>query len=142
MTSIRSRPAPLRRALALALALDPALRPQSAGELAERIRAGNRALPSGVVTFLALEIVDADELWDRDPDAMQTVCERFDDLVSTVVESHHGRLLASEAGDQLRAVFSGVSAALAAALAVQRRGRSEPWPHRIAVQVRGRAAHR
>jgi class 3 adenylate cyclase len=129
--------APLRRALAVALASDPAQRPRSAGDFAERIRAGNRALPSGVVTFLALEIVDADELWDRDPDGMQTVCERFDDLVAAVVESHNGRLLTAEAGDRLRAVFGGVSTALAAALAVQRGVRSEPWPYGIGVTVRG-----
>ena len=56
---------PLARALRRGLATDPARRPGSAGELAERLRAGRfESLPRGVVTFVSIDVADAAVLWD------------------------------------------------------------------------------
>jgi hypothetical protein len=111
--------APLRRALALGLATDPAERPATAGELAERIRAGHHALPSGVVTFLALEVLD-DGRWDSAPEEMQAIADRMDDLVASLVERRAGRIVPSEATNHVRAVFSSGTSAVLTALDVQR----------------------
>ena len=55
----------LARALRRGLATDPARRPRTAGELAERLRAGRfESLPRGVVTFMSIDVADAAVLWD------------------------------------------------------------------------------
>ena len=77
---------------------------------------GSAALPSGTVTFLALEIDDAGDLWDRDPDAMEVVCERLDGIASTLVETRRGRMLPTESADRMLAVFANPSVAVTVAL--------------------------
>src|SRR5205823_4324777 len=100
------RVGPLARVLRQALASDPSRRPASAGELAERLR-GARALPTGVVTFLATELVDSGELWDADARAMAAVTDRLEDLISGCVEEHGGRSVPSTGGgDHTLSAFS------------------------------------
>jgi class 3 adenylate cyclase len=130
-----SEAGPLRRALAHALAFDPAQRPASAGELADRLRSGNRALPNGVVTFLALEVLDAD-MWDTDPEVMQSITDALDDVVATEVEAFGGRMIAAEEATSMRAVFPHPSAAVTTALALQRRVADAPGPRGSQVQLR------
>jgi serine/threonine protein kinase len=128
---------PLLRALMHALANDPRRRPASAGELAERIEIAQRALPTGVVTFLVLELVGADALWERDDEDTATLSDRLDELVSMSVEEQGGRLLRSEADPgRVLAVFTGASAATTAALALHRRLAAAHWPTEIAIAAR------
>jgi class 3 adenylate cyclase len=127
--------APLRRALARGLAFDAAARPASAGELADRVRSGHRVLPSGVVTFLALEVLDAD-MWDTDPEVMQSISDALDDLVAAEVEVSGGRMIASESATSMRAVFPHATAAVTTALALQRRVAEAPGPRGSQVQLR------
>jgi class 3 adenylate cyclase len=128
---------PLRRVLGLALASDPRERPATAGELAERIRAGHRSLPSGIVTFLAVEVLD-DGRWDSDPTGMEAIVDRLDGLAATVVDSHAGRVLASESANHLRAVFTSAISATRAALEIQHEARVGDGP--VGAEIRVRAA--
>jgi class 3 adenylate cyclase len=125
------------RALRRGLAFDPARRPQSAGEFAERLCAGRNALPSGVVTFLAAEVVGADDLWDSDADAMEIICRRLDDIVAEVVDVHRGRVVrAIREGEGMLSAFAEASAAAATALALHDRTHAEEWPRRMEVRLR------
>jgi predicted ATPase/class 3 adenylate cyclase len=128
---------PLARALRRGLATDPARRPRSAGELADRLRAGRfEALPDGVVTFLAGDVADAATLWDAHADGMAAAADRLDDIVAEVIDDHGGRLVRSDGGDAWLSVFTSASAAGAAALALHRRVAAERWPGAIGLRLR------
>lgn len=127
---------PLARALRQALATDPTRRPASAGEFAERLR-GAHGLPTGVVTLLATELVEANSLWETDPDTMATAADRLDDLTSRCVEEHGGRMVRSMGeGDRTLSAFAGASGAVLAALALHRRIANERWPGRMDIRLR------
>jgi predicted ATPase/class 3 adenylate cyclase len=128
---------PLARSLRRGLATDPARRPRSAGELAERLRAGRfESLPRGVVTFLSSDVVDAAARWDEDPDAMAAAVDRLDDVVAEVIDQHGGRLVRSVGGDAWLSVFAEASAAAVAALALHRRVANERWPRALELRLR------
>ncbi len=128
---------PLARALRRGLATDPDRRPRSAGELAERVRAGRfESLPSGVVTFMSIDVADATVLWDAHSDAMAAAVDRLDDLVAEIVDHHGGRLVGSGGGDAWLAVFTEVSTAALAALVMHQRVAVERWPESLALCVR------
>jgi predicted ATPase/class 3 adenylate cyclase len=128
---------PLARALRRALATDPARRPRSAGELAERLRAGRfDSLPSGVVTFMAIDVADAAALWDARSDVMATAVDRLDDVVADVVDRHGGRLVGSGGRDAWLAVFAEASAAAHAASTAHQRVAMERWPGTLPLRVR------
>ncbi len=117
-----SEVAPLARALRRGLATDPSRRPGSAGELAERLRAGRfDALPRGIVSFLSCDVAGAASLWDLHGDLMAAAMDRLDDVVADVVEHHDGRLVRSGGGDGWLAAFAHASAASSAALALHQR---------------------
>jgi class 3 adenylate cyclase len=102
--------------LQLALSVDPAMRPPSAGRLVERLRRASVAdLPRGVVTMLSVEIVDRDQLWDDDPEAMSSAMVRLRDLLGGAAENNGGRVLES-VKDGTLAVFREASGAARTAL--------------------------
>ena len=128
---------PLARALRRGLATDPARRPRTAGELAERMRAGRfESLPRGVVTFAAVDVADAAEHWDARSDVMAAAVDRLDDVVAEIVDRHGGRLVGSGSGDTWLAVFAEASAAALAALALHQRVAEQRWPENLALHVR------
>jgi predicted ATPase/class 3 adenylate cyclase len=128
---------PLARALRRGLATDPSRRPRTAGELAERLRAGRfESLPRGVVTFASIDVADAAVLWDARGGVMAAAVDRLDDLVAEIVDLHGGRLVGSGSGDAWRAVFAEASAAAAAALALHHRVAAERWPENLELCVR------
>ncbi|WP_028066713.1 nSTAND1 domain-containing NTPase [Solirubrobacter soli] len=103
----------LEAAVRLGMATVPARRPQSAGELVERLRAGwAAALPTGVVTLC---LSDVDGHWGEDPAAMA----RHDELIAGAMARHGGSLVASM-GDATVSVFDSAPAAVAAALEANR----------------------
>jgi serine/threonine protein kinase len=108
------------------LTTDPARRYHSAGEFAERLHAGRRSLPRGVVTLLALEIDDA-ELWDLDPDRMRDVNDRIADLVSRAVDEADGWMHSSDGGSRALAAFPSATAALRTAISIRTQLGDRPW---------------
>src|SRR4051794_10264134 len=106
----------LEAAIRLGIATDPARRPQSAGELVERLRAGWAAvLPTGVVTLCLSAIEGATALWDEDQAAMADALVRHDELIAGAMARHGGSFIASM-GDATVSVFDSAPAAVAAAL--------------------------
>jgi hypothetical protein len=75
-------------------------------------------------------------MWDTDPEVMQSISDALDDLVATEVEASGGRMVASESATSMRAVFPHASAAVATALALQRRVAEAPGPRGSKVQLR------
>jgi WD40 repeat protein/class 3 adenylate cyclase len=104
------------------LATDPARRPETAGELVERLRAGwGATLPTGVLTFCLTDIEDSTAKWDAHPAEMARALVAHDELVASVVQAAGGRFLKSMGeGDATVSVFDAPVAALAAAIDLTR----------------------
>jgi class 3 adenylate cyclase/tetratricopeptide (TPR) repeat protein len=121
-------------------ALDPgaAPGPGSAGTLVERLRAWRSAdLPVGAVTFLLTDIEGSTALWEAHPQVMASVIARHHEIVADCVEAHDGRQPRSQGeGDSTLSVFARPTDAVAAALAIQRALRAEPWAEGIELRVR------
>ena len=96
----RHRPeqaAQLEEAIRLGLSTDPAKRPESAGELVERLRAGwQRSLPTGVLTFCLTDIVGSTAKWETRPGDMARSLAIHDDLIAAAAERHGGRFLEAQ----------------------------------------------
>jgi class 3 adenylate cyclase len=128
--------AALEQVLEHGLATDPLRRYASAGEFAERLRAGNTALPKGNITLLATEIVEYDERWDREPELMDEIGPRVESLVRIAVDEADGRVAFDTGGDRMLAGFLAASAALRSALAIRARMLTDPWFRDHAVWLR------
>jgi WD40 repeat protein/class 3 adenylate cyclase/tRNA A-37 threonylcarbamoyl transferase component Bud32 len=128
----------LEAAIRLGMATDPARRPQTPGELVERLRAGwSTALPTGVVTFCCSDIEDSSALWETDPEAMAEALVRHDELIADAVEARAGSLIKSAGGgDSTISVFDSAPAAVEAALAANRSLAAEDWPPGIRIAAR------
>jgi class 3 adenylate cyclase/tetratricopeptide (TPR) repeat protein len=128
----------LDRVLRRALDPDPARRPASASELAERLDAAREgALPTGVVTFALTDMEGSTELWEAHPDVMVRVVARHHDLAAQATELFGGRMPRSQGeGDSTLSAFGRASDAVRAALEFQRALREEPWPKGIQLRVR------
>jgi class 3 adenylate cyclase/WD40 repeat protein/tRNA A-37 threonylcarbamoyl transferase component Bud32 len=128
----------LEAAIRIGMATDPARRPQTPGELVERLRVGwAAALPTGVVTFCFSDIEGSTALWEADPVAMAEALVRHDELITDCVEARGGRLIESMGeGDSTVSVFDSAPAALEAALAATRALAAEPWPGGFRIAVR------
>jgi class 3 adenylate cyclase len=99
-------------------------------EGASRARAGVvRGLPSGQVTFLLTDIEDSTGL-------LRLLEDRYANLLSDVRRLLRRVVQRSGGTDELFAVFKRPSAALAAALAIQRRVGSRSWPAGTKVRLR------
>jgi class 3 adenylate cyclase len=91
--------------------------------------------PTGTATFLFTDVEGSTRLWEEHPDVMRVALERHDAIMRAAIEHHDGYVFTT-AGDSFAAAFqdhaSGVSAAAAAQLALQR----ELWPDRTPIGVR------
>ncbi len=82
--------------------------------------------PGGVRAFLFTDIAGSSRRWEDDRRAMAAGLARHDELLRAAVADHGGRVF-KHTGDGMCAVFAGPGPALRAAVAGQRRLRSEPW---------------
>jgi class 3 adenylate cyclase/tRNA A-37 threonylcarbamoyl transferase component Bud32 len=128
----------LEAAIRLGLATDPARRPDTPGELVERLRAGwGATLPSGVVTFCMSDIEGSTAMWESDPGAMAEAVVRHDEIIADEVESHGGMVIESMGeGDSTVSVFDSAPQALEATLATTHALAAERWPGGLRIVVR------
>ena len=112
---------------------DPALQ-LAARAQAEPTSAGR--LPSGVVTFLLIDVEESTALWERSATIMERVGLRHDALVTDSIHANAGQLLSTKGeGDSTLSVFVRASDAVAAAVTCQQRLAAEAWPE-FTVSVR------
>ena len=92
-TSTRTGPCSLEQALRRGLATNPTQRTATPGELVEELRSGwdAEALPTGVLTFLATDVVSSTRLWQDQPDAAPGLLAEHLLVVDRAVERHGGR---------------------------------------------------
>jgi WD40 repeat protein/class 3 adenylate cyclase len=104
----------------------------------DRRRDGDqRALPTGVVTFLLTDVDGSSTLWERAPVAMAEALERHDALIDGAVSAAGGSLLKARGeGDSTFSVFTRSSAAVAAAVAAHEALAAEAWPGGVSLDVR------
>ena len=131
----------LRELEARILAQDPAL----LAPVAQSVPASSpvatpspeRALPSGVVTFLLTDIVGSTETWEAHPAAMDVALRRHDALVAEAVEQGGGVVLKNKGeGDATLSVFRRASDAVSTAARLQHDIQAEAWPDPLALRVR------
>ena len=75
--------------------------------------------PSSVATFLFTDIEGSTRLWEQEPERMRPAMARHDALAREAVERHGGHVV-KKTGDGLHAAFRDPSAAIAAAVELQR----------------------
>jgi class 3 adenylate cyclase len=86
----------------------------------------DQPLPTGTVTFLFTDIEDSASLWERYPDGMKEALVCHDDILSTAVEAHRGRVVKTT-GDGCYAAFATAAEGVAAAHAAQQALHVEGW---------------
>ena len=91
--------------------------------------------PPGLVTLLFTDVEGSIWLWEADREAMAEASARYDCIVREQVKVAGGRVVKA-VGEAFRAVFADPSAALAAAVAIQRAVGAELWPSGSPVRVR------
>src|SRR6202046_4189226 len=91
--------------------------------------------PSGTVTLLLTDIEGSVRLWEADREAMAEASVRHNRLVREQIETAGGQVFKT-VDESFRAVFADPSAALAAAVAVQRAAGTESWPTGSPLRVR------
>jgi predicted ATPase/class 3 adenylate cyclase/DNA-binding CsgD family transcriptional regulator len=91
--------------------------------------------PSGTVTLLFTDVEGSIRLWEADREAMAEASARYSMLVRDQIEVAGGQVFKT-VGEAFRAVFADPSAALAAAVAIQRAAGTEPWPPGSPIRVR------
>ena len=92
-------------------------------------------LPSGTVTLLFTDVEGSIRLWEADSEAMAEASAGYSRIVREHVEAAGGHMVTS-VGEAFRAVFTDPSAALAAAVGLQRAAGAEPWPPGLPIRVR------
>jgi predicted ATPase/class 3 adenylate cyclase len=101
------------------------------------MRAGQRGLPAGTVTFLLTDIEGSTRRWETAPDAMEAALGQHNRLITDVIGKHRGVVVTSRGeGDSFFAVFSSAVSAVEAAGACQRRLEREAWPAGAELRVR------
>jgi class 3 adenylate cyclase len=94
-------------------------------------------LPGGTVAFLFTDIVGSTALWEQSPTAMKTALARHDDLFDEAIEQCGGTNVRPRGeGDTRFAVFTGATAAAAAALLIHQFLAAEEWPTPRPIKVR------
>ena len=91
-------------------------------------------------TLVLTDIVGSTRLWEHDPEVMGAVVARHDEIVRTATERAGGQLVKAKGeGDSTFSVFDDASAALDAALSLQRAMAAEAWltsePLRVRVGI-------
>ena len=90
---------------------------------------------SGTVTLVFTDVEGSVRLWEAGREAMALASARHNRMVREQVEAKDGRVVTG-VGEAFRVVFADPSAALAAAVAVQRAVGAEPWPACAPIRVR------
>ncbi len=127
----------LELALRSGLAIDPARRPSTPGELVERLRAGwGDRTPTGVVTVLLTDVVASTTLWQERPDQVPAILAEVQLIVDRCSEAHGGRRLGGTLeGDSTKSEFDRAADAVLAAVAMQRDLADRPAAARIRVGI-------
>jgi WD40 repeat protein len=111
------------------LAIDPARRPPTVGAFVEQLRAGwPDSTPTGVVTLLLAEVINATRVWQREPNNAPALFAGFDLTVDRCVEAHGGRRVPgteAHGGGPVSAWFVNAVDAVRAAVDLQRRLRAD-----------------
>jgi predicted ATPase/class 3 adenylate cyclase/DNA-binding XRE family transcriptional regulator len=85
-----------------------------------------RALPTGTITFLFMDLPMSTGMWERDHNAASVAHERYHAILHQAVEAYDG-IIFKTAGDLVCAAFAGAPGAVGAALAGQRALQAEIW---------------
>ena len=94
-----------------------------------------RDLPSGTVTFFFSDLEGSTRLIETDPERYPELLERHRRIVRDALAQWGGSEVNTE-GDSFFAVFGGASAAVSAAVEIQRKMAAEAWPPDAAPRVR------
>jgi predicted ATPase/class 3 adenylate cyclase len=95
----------------------------------------DKALPSGTVTFLFLDIEGSTGLLEQLDEEYPSLLGAYRGLVEEVVGSHEGAIFGAE-GDGLFTAFPEAGEAILSAIDVQRRFQETAWPGNATVKVR------
>jgi predicted ATPase/class 3 adenylate cyclase len=90
---------------------------------------------AGTLTFVFTDIEGSTRRWQRHGDAMRDALERHDSIVADVIEGAGGRIF-KHTGDGVCAVFGSSSAAVEAAVELQRRIAADDWTSVDGIEVR------
>jgi len=90
-------------------------------------------LPAGTVTFLFTDIEGSAQLWEMQPDAMQTALAKHDAILREAIESNSGYIIKTT-GDGIHGVFEKAIAAVQATLAAQKK--LQALIHNLPIRVR------
>ena len=132
---------PLEAALRAGLAIDPARRPATPGELVERLRAGwDDRTPTGVGTVLLTDVVESSKLWEQSPQRVPALLAEMQLVVDRSVEVEGGRRIgATVEGDATVSVFANAMNAVQRSRRASRRTLAD---RPGAVRVRAGLCHR
>ncbi len=128
----------LETAIRGGLSTDPDKRPETAGELVERLRAGwHDSLPTGVLTFCLTDIVGSTAKWESRPGDMARSLAVHDDVIGAAAERHGGRFLEAQGeGDSTVTMYPSPLAAVRAAVDVVNDLSTTEWPGALPLEVR------
>jgi len=109
----------------------------NSGSDADAGAVGGGGLPTGTVTFLFTDVEGSTRLWELQPAGMRAALARHDQLIEQLVERAGGLLVRPRGeGDSRFAVFDSASAAVLAAVTIQRSLQAESWPLAEPLRVR------
>jgi predicted ATPase/class 3 adenylate cyclase len=81
---------------------------------------------TGTITFLFTDVEGSTSLWETYPTAMSEALSRHDEILSSAIETHNGRIFKT-VGDAFHATFLAAPDSLQAALEAQRALLNEEW---------------
>lgn len=84
------------------------------------------AVPSGTITLLFTDIEGSTRAWEEHPESMRAALRRHDDLIRDAMVAGDGYVFKT-VGDEFCVAFSDAGAAVASAVATQRRLSAEHW---------------
>lgn len=96
---------------------------------------GDRALPSGLVTFVMSDIEGSTRLFRRFPDEYPTMLQRHHEILAAAWAPHQGVLVEAD-GDGTLSAFRDAAEALRACASAQEQLEREPWPSGATLRVR------
>ncbi len=127
----------LRRLEAAVLRQDESLEAPSDSHDLEIPTPVSPSLPTGIVTFMVTDILDAVSIWDLHSESMAIAIARHDAIISSAVAAHSGSLLSPHGdGESTFSVFRLGTDAAAAASTIQRSIRAESWPEGCDLRLR------
>jgi WD40 repeat protein len=133
-----ARAARLEAALRRAMATNPTHRTATPGEFIEELRSGWDSQPfaTGVVSFVATELVGDNQLWEEAPERAAALLTAYAAIVDRVVEDHGGRRIGDAPGiDTSLSEFVRADDALSASIALQHELAGQSLPVRCAMHT-------